>query len=252
MARRKSSTRFDYTRRNTTLIVLGGAVLLIAVLAVIALLVGRPTERHNLDVRPRNLDIWAVYPDDSVRFITLFYPDESVEPASPLVDAAGPLIRSEDDVLSSAVFGGELAGVQVYPGAEFYGGTDSSAEIYYQSFSIHYTPGSAPYGVDVRSSNSPYLVANPLNEGSRTRLLTLGTSTQPGFAQVIVAVALPTGTDAEQAGLQPYRTRRIGDWDVYYYDTSQPEQGATVTVDFKALANVEPGEIDFMAIDRQR
>ncbi len=244
--RRGSRTRFN--RRDQTL--LWGLIGLAAAAilgAVVAILVTRPApDQRNFNVVPRSLDLWSVYSDGRVRFVTLFYPDESTvaEGQPQQVTAAGPLVWAAGDVLSSRVIGGSQQHVELHPGP----GQD--ADKLYQLFNLERQAGSGPYGVDVVTTRSPYLT----DMGNGTSVLSLGAEPQQVYAQVIVAVALPRDTDPVVQGepsLQPYRQARIGDWLVYYFDTTQVAAGDAIRVEYTP-GSLFPDSLDPGAVDRRR
>ena len=80
------------------------AVVLVAglLIAMLTGVIGGGGERRNTGSTPRYIDIWAVYPDGSIRFAVRFHPGES---AGGIVDVAGPLVLSDEQVISAEVIG---------------------------------------------------------------------------------------------------------------------------------------------------
>ncbi len=226
-------------------------MLIVIALAVVALVLsgvaGLATQagRRNTPTMPRYIDIWAVYPDASLRAVSIFYPPRDFSAA--LVEVAGPLVASEEDILSSKVFGGEVATQEMLPGP----GQDS--HLLYPRFTLARAPDAdgAPYGVDVHTRRSPYLTSDPLLP--EALMLALGVKNGQGyFRQVIVAVALPTTTTATSSGLQPYREVEVGGWRVYYFDTTEAQTTDAIRLSFRLPDGTMPPDLDYWQIDRER
>jgi hypothetical protein len=245
--RRGSRTRFDRSGQVVLYALIGVAALAV-VGAVVAIVLTRPApDQRNANARPRSLDVWSVYPDGRVRFASLYYPDDSTAaPGTPQeVSVAGPLVFSEDDVLDGEVIGGTQEGVEIQPGP----GQD--ADKLYQLFALTREAGGGPYGVDVMTTNSPYLTV--VGDGTTTTL-SLGAEVQSSFVQVIVAVALPH--DAEitvqsEPSLQPYREDRLREWRVFFFDTTHVAEGDAIRIDYTA-GSLSPDDLDPLAVDRRR
>ncbi len=236
-------TRFDRSRRNTLIvIVLAAVALVLSGVAGLAVQSGR----RNAPLTPRYIDIWAVYPDGSLRFVTIFHPPE--EGAEPLVEVAGPLVAAEEDILNLEAFGGEVVSQEILPGP----GQDSA--LLYPRLRLGREPdaGGVPYGVDVHTQRSPYLSADPLLPGAD--LLALGVKDGQGyFRQVIVAVALPRGTTVNPfSALQPYREVRIGGWQVYYFDTTEAQATDAIRVSFHLPHGATSPDLDYWRIEQER
>jgi hypothetical protein len=242
--RRGSRTRIDRTNRN---ILIGGAgAILLAIGALIAVLLvtDQGANSHRVDVVPRNLDLWAVYPDGRVEFATLFYMGDPANPTESIqtLTAAGPLIAGADSVLRYEVIGGDDAGVEVRQGP----GQD--ANLQYQLFSITRPPSADPYGVDVLVSTSPYLSQT----ASGGYEIALGNGDAGAYSQVIVAVAIPNGSTLEDTPeLTPYRDLSIGGWHVYYFDTTQASATASIRMSFTPGSNT-PKPPDVKVVDKRR
>ncbi len=233
----------DTTRRTILIIIL----LLVVVIGglTVASLTGafQGGVRLNTAATPRNIDVWAVYPDDTLRFVTLFHP---LPGAGTSVDVAGPLVQSEENVLSAEVIGeGELLSTEFLPGP----GQDSI--FVYPQYTISREPqDESPYGVDVLTDQPPYLAADPVLPTQR--VLSLGTAPHPYYAQVVVAVALPAGTQVVAIdGLQPYRETRVRGWDLYYFDITTAAADDAIGVTYIPAAG-QPPELDIERIEQQR
>lgn len=237
-------SRADQTRRTVLIIIL----LLVVVIggSTAAGLAGafEGGVRLNTAATPRNIDVWAAYPDDTLRFVTVFHP---LPGAGSSVDVAGPLVQSEANVLSAEVVGeGELIETAYLPGP----GQDSG--FVYPQYTLSREPeDDSPYGVDVLAELSPYLSADPLTPAQR--ILSLGTAPHPYYAQVIVAVALPAGTEVVTIeGLQPYRETQVRGWDLYYFDTTTAAADDAISITYLSTAGREPPELDVERVDQRR
>ena len=117
--RRGGRTQFDRTERTVIFGALGVFVLITSVLVAILLLTREGQTSRAVETFPRNIDLWAVYPDGRVRFATLFYPNDEalleIEPdvTTEEITAAGPLAATEDQILEEAVIGGEQIGREI-------------------------------------------------------------------------------------------------------------------------------------------
>lgn len=244
--RRGQRTRYDRSRRNTLIITVVIATLVV-VGALTAFFVSQRQDaeaigalRRNVDDRPRNTDLWFVYPDGTVRFVALFFPAGGEE----LYSAAGPLLNSEDDILSEAAINAEIESDEVLDGP------NENEALVFSLYELNYTgSGEEPYGVDVLTENSAYVSPAPLGS-----LLLLGTNAQPTFQQVIVAVAFPQDTNItiRDLSLTPYRERTIRGWDVYYFDTGEALPTDAIRLEYLIEADEPPREPDYLQIDRQR
>lgn len=242
-------TRFDHTRRNTFIVlaVIAGVIVVSAV-AAFGVDQAQIAPRRNTAVTPRNTDIWAVYPDDTLRHVTLFYQVRSAEDTAPLL-VPGPLLAAEDDMLEEMPIGGEIAS------SELQSGPAQNAEQSFIMYTIDPAPGvlegQEAYGVNVRTQDAPYIVPAVDGEG---QLIQLGTDPDSGYAQVIVAVALPSSAQVTDVpDMQAYRQVRIGDWQVYYFDATAPEEGDVIRVQYTFPEDApEPPVLDYAAIDRRR
>lgn len=236
-------TRFDRSRRNALIV-----IVLMAMALVLSGVVGLAAQsgRRNAPLTPRYIDIWAVYPDGSLRFVTIFHPPEGW--SEPLVEVAGPLVATEEDILSMEAFGGAVVSQEVLPGP----GQDSA--LLYPRLRLGREPnaGGAPYGVDVHTQHPPYLSADPLIPGAD--LLALGVKDGQGyFRQVIVAVALPRDATVNPfSDLQPYREARIGGWQVYYFDTTEAQASDAIRVSFRLPDAVTLPDLDYWQIEQGR
>lgn len=223
------------------IIVLAGA----ASIAAATGLFGSGSNRRNTGAVPRYIDIWAVYPDDTVRFVTIFHP--LIAEDDLIVEVAGPLATSEDDVLNTGIVGeGALADLTYESGPE------ADSAYVYPLFQLARTAGSeAEYGIDVEAQNVPYLSTDPLGTGDRT--ISLGIKTQDYYEQVIVAVALPAGTSVtETPDLQPYRQATVGGWDVYYFDTTSATTQDVIRLTYTPVDRSVDRSLNYERIDAQR
>jgi len=230
---RGKQTRFDRGPRITLIITLVFAAAVVG-LAIASFVGGQRENLSRLDARPRNTDIWIVYPDERVRFAALLYPSQDeFTPGADVQEftTAGPLVYSMDDVLDTEIIGGDLIG------SEMLEGPTGNEDLVYELFRIDHK-GEDAYGVNVETQNSAYLSFQ--SDGSR--LLLLGANAQPRFNQVVVAVALPEDAlvNEEFAGLEPYRQREVDGWTVYYFNTTLVEGNGSIQLEyFPGQANPE-------------
>ncbi|HOA25374.1 MAG TPA: hypothetical protein PK801_01605 [Aggregatilineales bacterium] len=222
------------------------AVVLVAglLIAMLTGVIGGGGERRNTGSTPRYIDIWAVYPDGSIRFAVRFHPGES---AGGIVDVAGPLVLSDEQVISAEVIGDdELVELAYLPGP----GQDSA--FVYPQFRLAREAGDdSVYGADVLVRSTPYISVDPVNPALRA--LSLGTVPQTYYKQVVVAVAFPTGTRIQQIPeLQPYRRTKVGGWDVYYFDTTHATAGDSIRLVYTPPSGANPPDLDIARIDAQR
>lgn len=262
---RGSSTQFDTSRQTLIKVIVGilGVILLLLFILLgiiswaprLALVITSPISRHNSDAIPRNMDIWAVYPDDTVRFISLVYPERTPEGAVTEAAVAGPLLQRGDDTISSTVFGGDLISVELLPGP----GNDS--RFLYELYTLSYQwKSDTPYGVDATVITPPYL-SGLEDSGKR---IALGAGSQTRYEQVIVAVALPPGakvlglepepdTYQDTPTLRPYRRAVVEGWTVFYYDTSLLDRTYTLVVDYTTPSAAESvPDFDMFAVVNAR
>jgi len=232
----------------------------VVALAISSFLIAQRVSLAGLDDRPRNTDIWFVYPDGSVRFAALLYPaPEDFPPNSTEAEftVAGPLVYSMGDMLDTEVIGGSITDSEVLPGPT------GNQDLFYELFRIQYEgDGDQPYGINVETFNSAYV--SLLADG--TRLLLLGTDNQSRFAQVVVAVALPEDTQVFEDVFEqpedpdnpegpqrygPYRQRTIDGWTVYYFDTTYSTGREAIQIEFLP-GQTTPETPDLITIDEER
>lgn len=259
MARRKSrlhgretTTRFDDTQirilQAVIILMVVGALGLIAAVVISAeapalwLIMRGGGPSHSQDTTPRYTDIWAVYPDDRLRFVTIFYPIGGVLLTQrEQVTVAGPLLRSPDDVEYAETFGGDLID------SEFLSGPGADSGLIYELFTLQRTLTDAPYGVDVMAISPPYIIPD-----GEQRELALGTDPQGYYAQVIVAVAFPRGTRiTDIPGMPPYRRVRVGGWVVYYFDTTAATGEEAIRFRYRPPQSA-PDDLDAFEVDARR
>lgn len=240
---RGSRTRVDRGGRNVLFLLVGLVLLVIIGLVVLFFATRGGATSRATDIVPRNIDIWAVYPDQRLRFATLFFPDDTGQSGLQTVTAAGPLVQNAESIQSTASIGGTELTSEIRPGP----GQD--AGLVYSLVTIERQSNSEPYGVDVITLNSPYLALQP--DGSQT--LALGIGERGALQQVIVAVALPQDAEAATAAdsIESYRQANVGDWEVWYFDTTQAATTQAIRLTF-TLGGDTPADIDFRAIDDRR
>jgi hypothetical protein len=198
--------------------------------------------RRGTNATPRVIDVWAVYPDETLRYVEIIHPDPVAEGTEESVDVAGPLVDTEDDITSLESFGGEVekAAYAVGPGQD--------AERVYPLVTIR-PDESGMYGLDIVTEHSPYIAPNSATgEGL---ILSLGTQQQDYYEQFIVAVALPPGASVTNVpNFEPYREVHVDGWRVYYFDTTDATGAEVIRLHFDlAGASASPPELDPWRID---
>jgi hypothetical protein len=216
-------------------------VLLVSLLAAIAILVigglmlaanlpdfllilqgGGPSQQ--MAVAPRNIDVWLVYPDSQMRFMTLFYPGATL--SEDATQVAGPLANKQDDLLNEEAIGATSFTRSIAPGP----GNDASR--IYGLYTLTRDPAIDFYGINVLEAAAPYIstdLADPT-----LKVVGLGAEPQTFYLQKIVAVGFAPGTQikdlfytlstpataAKPVVLKPYRRASINGWLLYYFDTT--------------------------------
>jgi hypothetical protein len=273
LSRRRSrgtSTRFDNSKERlifSILIALGVVlVLLVSVVVVslylpdVALSLQLGGMSRNQSVLPRNTDIWIADADGTLRFVTLYYPLESPDGTSSGVSpVAGPYVNTAQDILESESIGALSADSEIMPG------TDSDSGHVYENFWLEQDPDSEVYGVDVLTTNSPYIIVDGNSPNIKT--LSMGASKQDYYAQTIVAIAFAPGTQVDnimqeiqatpgqatpvpEVFLRPYRRINLNGWLVYYFDTTSLPSDQTIRIQYRL--GVGSAKLDFFEVDAKR
>jgi hypothetical protein len=240
------TTRRQQIRRERIFIFgLGGLLILLIVAGLFFAISVTDADRRNAVVFPRNLDVWYVYPNRDVRFATLEYPaDYDAKQEEGSVQMAGPLISDPGDVKSEEALNATINSSSIATGP----GQDSA--LLFPLYDLNLDSGKSAYGVDVTTSGSPYLI-----DSDTSQLLQLGVGDVSGYAQVIVAVALPHDTsiiDIPSADIQPYReVQNLGGWHIFYFETTVNQSAEAIRIEF-ALGNKTPGNLSPFRVDRRR
>ena len=241
-------------RRTAIQVLVGGLAVVITLALLIPLLSGsQPTEsggvgaseRRNANDRPRNTDVWLIYPDNSIQFSTLFYPSEDEFNGDANVFAlAGPLINAQSDVIAEKVIGGPQINRELLDDP-----TPDSGRFYNLYTLTYRSPLNGPYGLEVRVQNAPYV--STLVDGL-TRAAIFGAETQTFYSQVIVAVGVPVDSSGITfPRLQPYRELQLGGWLVFYFDVTSPQAGDLIYLEFTP-GTQEPRPLGSQRVDRNR
>lgn len=273
LSRRRSrgtSTRFDNSRERlifSILIALGVVLLLLVIAMVVNLylpdaalslqLGGMSRDKPDL---PRNTDIWIADADGTLRFVTLVYPVKGPDgTASGVAPIAGPYVKTAEDIIESKSIGALSASSEILPG------TDSDSGNVYESFWIDQDPASEVYGLDVLTSDSPYIT--PDSQDPTLKSLSMGASKQDYYAQKIVAIAFAPGTQivnivqSVQAApdqptpmpeilLRPYRRINLSGWLVYYFDTTSLAGDQTIRIQYQLGKG--SARLDYFEVDAKR
>lgn len=250
--RQITRTRFDRSRQHVTLgILIAGGVLVAALIATAIVLSaqGASGDSRAITANPRAINIWVVNPDSTVRFVTIIHPDPY--DSATLIPVAGPLVYSEDGILSAEAVGGKIDGQTLLTGP----GHDSA--YVYEEYLILQEELGDPYGVDVLVRSVPYIADDVTQAGYQT--ISLGTVPQAVYEQMLVAVALPHGTDISTNSpdsamefLAPYRSARAGAWDVYYFDVTAVEGTEVIRLTFDLAESDRVRDFDYWKVDLRR
>lgn len=254
MERRGNSSAGIRIRRRTIYfaVVLVTVLIFIGLLSmVLASLPGSelPNIPRALDVEPRMIAIWTVYPDETVGYTSIFHITE--EESGAVTEVAGPLVSSENDVISTEAIGGSLES------SSFVIGPDHDVVYQYELLNITRDAADEPYGLTSRAKNSPYLADSAAESGNL--VVSLGTTVNEYFAQSIVAVVLPKDVmvvNYETAEgfdlLLPYRRIAIGSWIVYYFDVTDVDAGQSIQVTYTPGSSSDLPELDIWKVERKR
>jgi hypothetical protein len=171
---------------------------------------------HTSNVAPRRFALWELHANDTVRLVEVI-----TDPGDKGSQtwAIGPSLRSGDKVLSGQIIGGELLQKDTYE--EVYLGRTYLRPRYKLKVS-HNT-----FGYDMRVNHPPHLHIN-----GDDRLISIGVDPK-SYAQEIIAIAIPV--EARITGIydhQPYRHITLGQWDVFYYDTSKISGHVSIHINY--------------------
>lgn len=270
LTRRRSrgkTTHFDNARERliiSVLIGLGIIVVLLAVAVVISLYLPDVALTMQLggagrskDVLPRNTDIWIIDAEGGLRFVTLVFPAKDETGVSDVTfPVAGPYVSQAGDIAEAKTIGALTSSSEMMPG------TDSDSSHVYEQFWLERDPASEVYGLDILTTNSPYITA--LNsEDPEAKTLSMGASKQEYYAQVVVAIAFAPGTKIDsivqtqtasgqatpvpESFLRPYRRINLNGWLIYYYDTTSLTSDQTIRIQYrsgKGSSNLDIYEVD--------
>jgi len=239
----QNKTRF-FSMRRSTLAMAGLAVVLLVALLVTGLIV-RSNERRQLDPAflPRYTNIWSIYGDGRVRFVTLIFPAPG--DANEVINVAGPLVPDQAAVEDVRAIGGEILTGE-YP----LGPGHDSADVY-GLYTVEREDLSKGYGIDVLAQRSPYITVDETDPAMRE--LALGAQLPGTYKEVTVAVAFPRGTEiVETAGEEPTHEEQIGGWVVSYYDASSFVGTETIRVTYIPDTASSPRDLDPWRVDSKR
>jgi hypothetical protein len=267
---RKTATRFDNRQERiviSALVALGILVVLVVTGVLVylflpdaALTLQLGGMARNETVLPRNTDIWMVNSDGTVRFATVFFPvkDASVS-SSETFTVTGPYVTQAQDILESKSFGATSISSEILPGV----GNDSTHV--YEQFTLQQDPSSEMYGLDMLTTNSPYIT--PDAQDANIKTLSMGAELDDYYAQSIVAIAFAPGTQIDNltqpapstAGqptpvpeilLRPYRRVNLNSWLVYYFDTTSLTFKQTIRIQYRLGSG--SSNLDIFEVDAKR
>jgi hypothetical protein len=242
-AKEENKKRF-FSMRRTTLAAAGVALALLIAVLVTGLIV-RANERKQLDPAflPRYTNVWSIYGDGRVRFVTLIFP--APDDTDEVSRVAGPLVPDPEAVEGVWALGGEIQEVE-YPE-----GPGHDAANIYGLYSVKRANVSKGYGLEVLSWNSPYVLTDVDNPDQRE--LALGTQSPSSYKQVTIAVAFPQGTEiVEVSGVEPDHEEQIRGWQVFYYDASAFDGSQTIRVTYVPDLTSSPRDLDPWRVDSKR
>ncbi len=239
----ENKTRFFSMRRSTLAAIAMAFVLLIDVLG--AGLIVSSNERKQLDPAflPRYTNVWSIYGDGRVRFVTLIFP--APDDTNAVINVAGPLVPDQAAVEDARAVGGEILA------AEYPLGPGHDSTNVYGLYTVEREDLAKGYGVDVMAQRSPYITVDTTDPAMRE--LALGAQLPGTYKEVTVAVAFPRGTEiVETTGEQPAHTEQIGGWDVYYYDASTFTGTESIHVTYLPDMTGSPRDLDPWRVDSKR
>jgi ligand-binding sensor domain-containing protein len=266
---RGTSTRFDRSRERLifSILIALGVVLVLLVAAVlvnlylpdVALSLQLGGMSRNKSVLPRNTDIWIADADGTLRFVTLVFPVKGPDgTSSGGAPVAGPYVKAAKDILESKSIGALSANTEILPGK------DNDSGNVYESFWVEQDPASEVYGIDVLTTNSPYITDT---QDANIKALSMGASKQDYYAQRIVAIAFAPGTQIDNIGqtvqaaadqatpvpevfLRPYRRFNLNGWIVYYFDTTSLSSDQTIRIRYQIGRG--SAKLDYLEVDAKR
>lgn len=237
---------YSPARIRVTLLAILAIMGLAAVLGALSGLVAR--ERRNETILPRRLEIYALYPDGSLRYLQQVSPadeqlvDDDIPPITQVVEIVGPPMGSPGDLVNVEHIGGMLARSEAFEDPDRPGW-------WRERFPIRRETGDGPYLIDMQLSGSPVL--RPAGGSTQVEL---PLAPQDKFAQAVLVFAIPHELEAEISnGPAPYRSTLLGGWRVYYFDVTLLEAADTLGLHIDIPLGT-PRPVDFTAqqIDRNR
>jgi DNA-directed RNA polymerase subunit RPC12/RpoP len=192
-------------------------------------------EPRAANVTPRRFVLWELHADDTVRVVELLT-QSRVEKGMPY-QVCGQTLRPEDTALSREWVGGKLMDKHTFE--EVYHGKTYLRTCYWLSAS------SNQYGYDMRINHPPHLHIRD-NE----RSISLGIEPKD-YDQEIIAVAVPIDARLKRIyDYQPYRHITLGEWDVFYYDTTKITGHISIHITYRPGGDVPP--LDWAAVEASR
>jgi len=186
-------------------------------------------------VTPRRFVLWELHATDTVRVLELLT-QPHVEKDRPQ-QVCGQTLRPGDTTLSREWIGGKL--VDEYTLEEVYRGKTYLRTCYWLNAS------SNQYGYDIRIDHPPHLHIR-----NNERLISLGIDPKD-YAQEIFAVAIPINARLKRIyDYQPYRHITLGEWDVFYYDTTKITGHISIHVSYRPGDDAPP--LDWALVESSR
>ncbi|MBN1219041.1 MAG: hypothetical protein JXM69_08935 [Anaerolineae bacterium] len=175
---------------------------------------GKP---HARNVVPRRFSLWELYSNDTVRIVEIITNPGAKDQKHWVV---GPSLRPGDKILAESAIGGHLLQQKTYE--EVYGGETYLRHEY--QLKVEYDQ----FGYELQVKRPPHL-----HIYGEDRLISLGVDPK-SYAEEIFAVAIPK--DAFVTSIfdyQPYRYLERGDWDIFFYDTSNIGEHASIHISYR-------------------
>ncbi|MCC6906123.1 MAG: hypothetical protein IT326_09795 [Anaerolineae bacterium] len=203
--------------------------------------------RHNEEILPRALDVYAIYPDGHLRVVRLVHPvdmqlvDKKIEPHDEEVVLFGPSMARRDDLVDVDHAGARLTRSEAIVDPHNPGW-------FVERFPLVRRTGDGPYWIDLALASSPNLSQDGVDWA-----FSLEVRPQETFAQQIIAITVPHTSEALDNGFESYRDVYVGGWRVFFYDTSVLAAEDTIRLDFTMPADTRrPVDFNISHVENRR